>query len=72
MICKHIFLITSLNEPKYINMPTVKWWEVFLCINNNSIRHLFFLKQNQKSPISNISVKHVIYLNIFYMSNSFI
>ena len=38
MICKHILLITFLNKPELIFLPTVKWFQVLLCIINNSIK----------------------------------
>ena len=40
--CKHIFLITFWNEPKLLLLHTVKWFQLLLCITNNSIRHLTF------------------------------
>ena len=43
MICKHILLITFLNEPKLILLPTIKWLQVLLCITNNSIKHQSFV-----------------------------
>ena len=43
MICKHILLITFLNEPKLILLHTVKLFQVPLCITNNSIKHLSFV-----------------------------
>ena len=43
MICKHILLITFLNEPKLILLQTVKWFQVLLCITNNSIKHQSFV-----------------------------
>ena len=39
MICKHILLITFLNEPKLISLHTVKWFQAFLSIMNNSIHN---------------------------------
>ena len=39
MICKDILLITFLNEPKLIILHTVKWFQVLLCILNNSIKY---------------------------------
>ena len=32
MICKHIFLLTFLNEPKFILLYPVKWFQVLLYI----------------------------------------
>ena len=38
MICKHIFFITFLNEPRLIFFLTaVKWFQTFLSSMNNSI-----------------------------------
>ena len=34
MICKHILLITFLNEPNFILLQTVKWFQVLLCITD--------------------------------------
>ena len=39
MICKHISLITFLNKPKLILLHTVKWFQAYLCITNNLIKH---------------------------------
>ena len=35
MNCKHILLITFLNEPELIFLHTVKWFQVLLCSSNN-------------------------------------
>ena len=43
MICKHILLITFLNDPKFILLCRVKWFQVLLCITNNSIKHQSFV-----------------------------
>ena len=43
MICKHISLITFLDEPKLILLHTVRWFQVLLCICNNSIKHQSFV-----------------------------
>ena len=43
MICKHIMLITFLNEPKLILLHTSKWFQVLGCIPNNSIKHQSFV-----------------------------
>ena len=37
MPCKHSLLIIFLNKCKLICLHTVKWFQVFLCITNNSI-----------------------------------
>ena len=42
-IYKHIFSITSLNEPKLIVLLTVKRFQVLLYITNNSIRYRSFV-----------------------------
>ena len=41
MICKHILLITDFNEPKLIPLHKVEWFQLLLCITNNSIKQLF-------------------------------
>ena len=43
MICKQILLITFLNEPQLILFHTVKWFQVLLCITNNSYKHQSFV-----------------------------
>ena len=43
MICKHILLITFLNEPEFICLHTVKWFQVFLSNTNNSINYYSFI-----------------------------
>ena len=43
MTCKHVLLITSLKEPKLIILLTVKWFQVLLCITNNSIKYQSFV-----------------------------
>ena len=43
MIRKHILLVTFLNESKLILLLTVKWFQVFLCITNNSIKHQLYV-----------------------------
>ena len=44
MICKHILLITFLNEPELIVfLHMVKWFQVLLCNTNNSIKHQSFV-----------------------------
>ena len=37
MICKHIFMITFLKEPKLILLHSDKWFQVLLSNMNNSI-----------------------------------
>ena len=45
MICTHILLITFLNEPElsFFFLHAVKWFQVLLCIINNSIKHQSFV-----------------------------
>ena len=43
MICKHILLITFLNEPELIPLHTVECLQVLLCISNNLIKHQSFV-----------------------------
>ena len=43
MICNQILLLTFLNEPKFILVHTVKWFQVLLCITNNSFKHHSFV-----------------------------
>ena len=38
-IYKHILLITFLNEREFICSHTIKWFQVLLCIANNSIKN---------------------------------
>ena len=39
MVCKHILLITFLNELALHFLLAAKWFQVLLCITNNSIKH---------------------------------
>ena len=43
MISKYILLIKFLNEPKLILFNIVKWFQVLLCITNNSIQNQSFV-----------------------------
>ena len=43
MISKPILLIMFLNDLKFILFHSVKWFQVFLCIINNSIKHQSFV-----------------------------
>ena len=43
MISKHILMMTFLNELKLVLLHTAKWFQVFLCIPNNSIKHQTFV-----------------------------
>ena len=43
MIFKLISLISFLDEPNLILLHTVKWFQVLLCITNNSIKHQSFV-----------------------------
>ena len=53
IICKHSLLKMFLNKPNLILLHTVKWFQVLLCITNNSINHLSFLHTVKWSNISN-------------------
>ena len=35
--------MTILNESKLILLPTAKWFQILLCITNNSIKHQSFV-----------------------------
>ena len=61
MICKHILLLTFLNEPKLILFPIVKWFEELLCIINNSIKHQSFVytQQNDQTVLFHFSMSHL-------------
>ena len=79
MICKHILLITFLNKPKLILLHTVKWFQVLLCITNNSIKHHSFVNtqlyvktvilQIIQSSISHLFA-HSLNLKHFYLTLS--
>ena len=43
MSCKHIFLIPFLNEPNLILLHNDTWFQVLLCITNNSIKYQSFV-----------------------------
>ena len=43
MIHKHILLFTFLNESKLILLHKVIWFQVLLCITNNSFKHQSFV-----------------------------
>ena len=43
MICKYLLLISFLNEPKLNYLHAVKWYQILLCITNNSIKHESFV-----------------------------
>ena len=77
-ICKHILLITLLNEPKLIYLHTVKWFQVLLCITNNSIKHQSFvytqlIDQTVQFQTIKLSISHsfVFCLNVkqFYLTH---
>ena len=44
MICKHILLIIFLNEPEFIFLHTVKWFQALLSNTNNSIFYVMVYK----------------------------
>ena len=50
MICKYVLLITFLNEPKLILWYTVKWFQVLLCITNNSSKYQLFVYTQLNNP----------------------
>ena len=60
MICKQILLITFLNEPNFILLHTVEWFQVLLCITNKSIKHHSFVYtvKHTNNLISNNSIQH--------------
>ena len=64
MICKHILLITFLNEPMLILLHTVKWFQVLLCITNNAIKHQSFVytQLNDQSSIFNNSIQYNLFV----------
>ena len=43
IIYKAILLIMFYNEPKCILLHTIKWFQLLLCITNNSIKHQSFV-----------------------------
>ena len=49
IICKAILLITFLNESKLILLHAVKWFQVLLCVTNNSIKHQSFVYTNDQT-----------------------
>ena len=65
MICKHILLITFLNEPKLILLHIVKWFKVLLYITDSSIKPVIYLHTVKwsNSFISDISILHSVYLS---------
>ena len=78
MICKHILSITFLNEPKLILLYTVKWFQEFLCITNNSIKHqsyVYILLNDQTVLFQTIqfSINHLFALSLevkqFYLTH---
>ena len=57
MIWKHILLIKFLNKPKLILLNTAKWFQILLCITNNSTSVICLCKVKwSNSSISNNSV----------------
>ena len=77
MICKHMSWITFLNEHKLILLHTVKWFQVLLCITNNSIEHQSFVytqlnDQTVLFQIIQFSTSHVFALSLnvkqFYLA----
>ena len=77
MICKHILLITFLDKPKFILLNTVKWFQILLCITNNSIKHQSFVYtqlnyQTVLFQIIQFSIRHLFALSLkvkqFYLT----
>ena len=60
--CKHILLITFVNEPKLILLHTVKWFQVLLCMSNNSIKHQSFVYRQ-------LNVQTVLFISIQFCIN---
>ena len=65
MICKHILLITFLNEPKFIHLHPVKLFKVLLWITNNPIKDQSFVYtqlNDQTTPFQTIqfSISHLL------------
>ena len=58
MICKRILLIIFLNETKLILLHTIKWFQVLLCIDNNSIKqHLFVYTQSNDQTVLFLTIQ---------------
>ena len=60
MICKYILLIRFLTELVLI-LYAIKWFQVFLCITDNSIKHLSFVYSqlnNQTVLFLTIPISH--------------
>ena len=53
----NLLLITFLNEPKFIILLTIKWFQVLLCITNNLIKHQSFVYThlNDKTVLFSLS-----------------
>ena len=65
MICKQLFLRMFLKWASGHSFHTVKWFQVLLCITNNSIKHQSFV-------YSLLNYRTVLFLTIqFYISHSF-
>ena len=78
MIYKQILLITFLNEPKLILLHTVKWFQVLLCITNNSFKHQSFVYTQLNDQIVlfltiQFSISHLFALSLnakqFYLNH---
>ena len=73
MICKYILLITFLNEPKLILLHAVKWFQVLLCITNNSFKHKSFVYTllNDQTVLFSLSHLFALSLNVrhFYLNH---
>ena len=56
MTCKHILLITFVNEPELILFHTVKWFHLFRSNMNNSIYYKSFISHSLM--VSSIAMYH--------------
>ena len=66
MISEHILLLTFLNEPELLFLPTIKWFHLFLLNMNNSIYHQSFV-YTQFNVFKNCYVSLTIQLNIWHL-----
>ena len=64
MICKHVLLIMFLNEPKLILLHTFNWFQVLLCITNNSIKHQSFVYKQLNDQTVQFSIGHLFALSL--------
>ena len=59
MICKHILLITLLNELKLILLLTVRCFHILLSITNNSIKHQSFVYSQLNDQTVQFSISYL-------------